>query len=557
MPADEQPPPAFVDFVPLGGLGEIGMNCFALVSEGQILVVDSGATFPDDDLGVDVIHPDFSWLVERAADIVAVFITHGHEDHIGALPQLLSALPLSALPRRLPVYAPVHASALIASRFAERGKKIEELYTIEPGKSYHLGAFCVEPVAVAHSIIDAVALCITTKAGRVVHTADFSLDEEQPAGHLTDVRRLSELGDEGVLLLLSDSTNVDTELREGNEGTVRSALIEAVRGVEHRAVVSLFSSNVHRLAALVEAAKLTGRKLCLLGRSLRKHFEIAARLERISVPSDLLVSPSQAAELPRGEVLILASGSQGESSAALRKLSLDAYPELSLESGDTVLLSSRVIPGNERPVFRMLNDLSRRGVAVVTRQTLPGIHVSGHASRSELREMLVLVRPQAFVPVHGTLHHLNRHRELARELGVQSTAVVENGSPLRVYADGVLAPLARVKAGEVRVAEGGEVLAPVHRRRRGELGRAGVIFVSLTLTGRASETGNPRVSSLGVPGVDGDAAAFSVLVNAARRCLGEGLTDSDLTERVRRSIKTATAEMCGVRPQVEVHLHRT
>ncbi len=551
MVADREAPERAVDFVPLGGLGEIGMNCFALVSGGQVLVVDAGAAFPDDDLGVDVIHPDFSWLSEHASQIVAIFITHGHEDHIGALPQLLSAL----LPRP-PVFAPIHASALIASRLAERGEKAENLFTIEAENTYHVGPFSVQPVAVAHSIIDCFALAITTPAGLVVHTADFSLDQEQPAGHLTDTHRLTELGDEGVLLLLSDSTNIDTEQREGSEGSVYRALIETIQAVEERAVVSLFSSNIHRLSALVSAAKISGRKMCLLGRSLRRHFDIATRLGRLSPPSDLLVSPARASELPRDEVLIVASGSQGESAAALRRLSQNAYPDLQLQSRDTVILSSRIIPGNERAVFQMQNDLMRMGVVVLTRQSHPEIHVSGHASRSELQEMLHLVRPRAFVPVHGTLHHLTRHRHLASQLGVEHTAVVENGSPVRVHADGTLQLLPRVTAGKVRVAVGGEVLTSTHRRRRGELGRTGVVFVSLTLPDGEGDAPPPLVTSWGVPGVDGDAAAFSVLQNAVRRSLAQGLSAEDLEERVRRSVKSATAEMCGVRPQVEVHVHR-
>lgn len=534
-------------FVPLGGLGEIGMNCFALEQGAEILVVDCGIAFPDDDVGVDVIVPDFTWLVENSSRIVGLFITHGHEDHIGAVPHLLERLG-----RPIEIFAPTHACALLATRFDERGLDTSQLRQVQTRQRYPVGSFTVEPVSMAHSIIDATGLCIETRAGIVFHTGDFDFDAEQPAGQPTDTRRLEEIGAMGVRMLLSDSTNVDRESREGSEGDVARALREIVASEEQRVVVAMFSSNVHRLQALSDIAQGSGRRLAVLGRSLERHIEAARAIGRLEIPAGLLLPPGDLSQVPRSELLVIAGGSQGEAASSLRRLSLDEHPRLRLLPGDAVLMSARVIPGNERAVYRMQNDFLRLGVHVRTRVTNHHIHVSGHAARSEQRRMLELLKPASFVPVHGTLHHLLAHERLAREVGVQDCLTVENGRSIMIEEGAPLRLGARVKAGHLRIAFGGRELDSVTRRRRLELARNGVLTVALALDPRGRLVGAPRVSSLGLPGVDDEPRALSLLASDARAALGVG--GGTAAERVRRALRRTALELSGVRPVVEVSI---
>lgn len=540
-----------VRFLPLGGLGEIGMNCFALEQAGRILVVDCGACFPDDDLGVDLLVPDFSWLLEHEAAIDGVFITHGHEDHIGALPHLFRSFR-----RPVPIYAPLHASALIASRFEEQGLDDESLHLVEPGNRYQVGSFFVEPIHVAHSIINATALAISTRAGVILHTADFDLDKEQPAGAPTNSERLIELGDAGVRLLLSDSTNIDSEAREFNEGDVGRELFQLVHEAKHRVVVGLFSSNAHRLKALGEAALATGRRLCLLGRSLNRHVQVASSLGALRFRSDLLVPPEALRDMERERVLVVAGGSQGEPLSALRRLSQGTHPDFEVEKGDVVILSARVIPGNEKAVHTMLGDFTRMGAEVVTRRECPRVHTSGHASRSELAQMMEWVRPDGFIPVHGTLHHLKKHAELAREMCISDIMTVENGASVEIERSRPLALGSSFSHGAVRLAWGGEVMSSRVRRRRGEMARRGVVFISLVVDSQRELRGKVSLTAVGVPGVDDDEGALAVVESAIRSGVHQHreVQMTSLEEGIRRAVRAVIQEMCGARPLVEVHV---
>ncbi|HSC88620.1 MAG TPA: ribonuclease J [Polyangiaceae bacterium] len=542
-----------VRFVPLGGLGEIGMNCFVLEQDDGILVVDVGAGFPDDDVGVDVLHPDFTWLLDRAERISGIFITHGHEDHIGALPYLLRELDQPPV-----IYGPAHACVLMKQRLAEHELDDVEMVEVSPGHTYQVGPFRIEPIAVAHSIIDATALCIETRAGRIIHTGDFDIDHSQPAGHVTDGHRFAELGREGVRLLLSDSTNVDSEVRPGSEEAVAGALERLVRSSERRAVVALFSSNVHRLKVLGELARETNRKLCLFGRSLQRQVEAARQIGRLEYPSDLVVAPEQVASLPPEQVLLLAGGSQGEAASALRRLSLETHQHLKLEPGDRVVLSSRVIPGNEKIVGTMINDLLRLGIDVRTRLTDPDVHTSGHAARQEQRQMLEWVRPQSFVPLHGTLHHLRRHRALAESLGVTDCVVVEDGTPVVIRPDEPLALDPPVPAGMVRIAFGGEELDATTRRRRLDLARSGVAVVAVGLDARRRVVFGPTFSAYGIPTVDEDEGAQKAIAREVLDVVEReaGRRGAPLEESIRRAVRRTLLDWTGVRAVVEVHVER-
>lgn len=526
------------------------MNCLALEQDDGILVIDCGAGFPDDDLGIDVFHPEFSWLLERADRVAGVFLTHGHEDHIGGLPYLLNEL-------NVPVYGPPHALGLVRRRLAEHDFSPEEvdLREVHAGERREVGPFRVEPIRVAHSIVEASALGIDTAIGRVIHTGDFNFDPDPPDGEPTDEARLRELGDAGVSLLLSDSTNIDVAERHGSERSVAASLDQLIADAPARVVVALFASNVQRLISLGETARRLGRKVLLLGRSLETHVNVASQIGRLRWPSDLLVGPDQARSLPRDRLLVLAGGTQAERNSALRRLSLGTHQHLSLEPGDMVILSSRVIPGNERPVITMIDDLLRAGVTVHSRITDPSVHTSGHASRNEQRRMIELVRPRCFMPVHGTLHHMLRHESLGRELGIRSTIVVENGTP--VVCDGnVLVREPEVRSGKVSIAFGGEPLTPATLQSRSELSRFGVAIVCLVLDRKGALAAPPEVTTRGVPAVDRDPPALRALASEIERATssfreGRGLA---LEEFVRRAARRKLEDLSGTRPLVELQI---
>ncbi len=538
--------------VPLGGLGEIGMNCLAVEQDDGIVVVDCGAGFPEDDVGIDVFHPDFSYLLERRERVAGVFLTHGHEDHIGGLPYLLAGLDV-------PVWGPPHTLGLVRRRLAEHDFTQDEvdLRVAHAGQRYDVGPFAVEPIRVAHSIVEASALCLHTKIGRVLHTGDFNFDPAPPDGEPTDEARLAAIGDEGVAVLLSDSTNSDVPDRAGSERSVAEHVEELVAAASGRVVIALFASNIQRLITFGDMAKRLGRKLCLLGRSLETQYNVATQIGRVRWPSDLLVSSEQAKSVPREQLIVLAGGTQAERNSALRRLSLGTHQHITLEAGDTVILSSRVIPGNERPVIHMINDLLRAGILVRSRITDPGVHTSGHAGRSEQQRMIELVRPRCFVPVHGTLHHLLRHQALARSLGVDETLVVENGTP--VLCDGnKLAADRAVPHGRVPIAMGGEPLAENTYRSRIDLARSGVALVSLVLDRQGLLAAAPQVSTRGVPAVDEQPSALrSVAMEVARAAdnyrEGRSLGFEDFVRRVaRRKLE----DLSGTRPLIELSVVR-
>lgn len=527
------------------------MNCMVIEDGGKSVIVDCGAAFPDDDLGVDIIHPDFEYLLQHRERVCGVFLTHGHEDHIGALPYLLSEL-------ELPVWGPPHALGMARKRLLERGFGPGELdfRRAVPGQSYAVGPFEIEPVRVAHSIVEASALSIRTSAGIIFHSGDFNFDPDPPDGEPTDEARIRELGDEGVGLLLSDSTNIDVPERAGSERSVGAVLEGLVQAAPARVVVALFASNIQRLILLGEIARRTGRKLCLFGRSLEAQVNVAKEIGRLSWLSDLLVSGDEARDMKRERVLILAGGTQAERLSAMRRLADGVHPLLTLEAGDTAILSSRVIPGNDRPVIAMVNSLHRRGVTVHTRITVPGVHTSGHAGRSEQTRMLELTRPRCFMPVHGTLHHLLRHAELGRSLGVGQALVVENGSVVAFDGDRATR-IDEVRHGRVPIAVGGEALSVDNLQRRQELARSGIAHLALAWDG-ARLVAPPSITTRGVPLVDGDASAVRSLGLEAARAVeqfrdGRGL---ELSEFVRRAVRRKLEDLSGTRPIVEVTLLR-
>jgi ribonuclease J len=526
------------------------MNCLAVEDEQGILVVDCGIRFPHDDLGVDVIRPDFTWLLERKDRIRGVFITHGHEDHIGALPYLLEHV-------RCPVWGPPHAIGLVRRRLAEHGfgEDDADLRISEPRQTYSIGGCTVEPIRVTHSIVEATALAIRTAAGAIVHTGDFKFDDDPPDGEPTDEARLAEIANEGVSLLLSDSTNVDVEKPSGSERSVGDALERLIRDAPYRVFVALFSSNIQRLMLLGDIAERTGRKICVLGRSLKTQIEVSTQIGRLKWPPGVRVGPEDARTMPRSALLVLAGGTQGESASAMARLAGGTHPDLALEPEDSVVFSSRTIPGNERPVFDMVANAMRRQARIHTRATDPDVHTSGHATRAEQAKMLDLIRPRCFLPVHGTLHHLRRHAELATAHGVGEVKVVENGTS--VLFDGrSLEVEGPVPAGRVAVGYGGIELGPTVLHERAELARSGIAMVALVVGDGRQLVRPPSVSTQGVAGVDATVLRALTLevarvVETARK---RRSANDELAEEVRRAVRRRLLEIGGTRPVVEVHV---
>lgn len=525
------------------------MNCMAIEQHGEALLVDCGVTFDDRGLGVDVVHPDFSPLDRIGAHVAGVVITHGHEDHIGALPYLLKRFDV-------PVYGPPYALGLVRERLGEHEVLAHaRLIETAPGKTFSVGSFDVEPIRVTHSIADATALAIRTHVGTVIHTGDFKFDESPPDGEDIDVERFRALGDEGVTLLLSDSTNVDVEGATGSESDVGHVLERLVVEAPGAVVVTMFASNIHRLRLLGEIARLARRKIVLLGRGVGTHARVARSVGYLPWPDDLVLRDDLARERPRREILAIATGSQGEANAALARIARGEHPTFDIAAGDRVIVSARTIPGNEPEVQAILGQLIRRGVDVVSRATERGIHVSGHAHRPDQRRMLELVRPRCFVPVHGTIHHLSRHATLARELGVPSIAVLENGRVAEVTEDRVMLGES-IGAGRVHVWAGREVTSSI-LRERAALAQEGAAFCFVQI----APTGDTTVflHTRGVADDDRAAADHAEAEAAVRRALADAprhATDSELAEIARLAVRRTFKHLRGNKPVTTARVHR-
>ncbi len=417
--------------IPLGGLNEIGMNMMVYQYDHEIIIVDCGLMFPSPDmLGIDYVIPDIAWLRERREQILAICLTHGHEDHIGALPFVLQELDV-------PVYGTALTLGLVGSKLEEyklKGKV--ELVVVKPRDTVALGSFQVEFLRVAHSVVDGCALAITTPEGVVIHTGDFKIDNTPVDGQLTDLASLARYGEAGVLALLSDSTNVEREGYTLSEKTVGDAFAEIFPNCPGRIIVAAFSSSIHRVQQVADAAVACGRKILLNGRSMVKNVQIARDLGYLTIPDSALLGLKEFPYLPPEQVCIISTGSQGEPMSALTRIAMDDHKQIKLEKGDTVILSSRVIPGNERTISELVNHLYRRG-AQVFHERVSEVHVSGHASQEELKLMINTVKPRFFIPIHGEYRHLHKHVELAMKVGIpeERCILAVNGDAVYFYGD--------------------------------------------------------------------------------------------------------------------------
>ncbi|RMF83944.1 MAG: ribonuclease J [Nitrospirae bacterium] len=420
--------------IPLGGCGEVGMNMTVYRHREEMVLVDVGLMFPDEEmLGVDVVLADISFLREQGRELQAIFLTHGHEDHIGALVYLLRDLP------KVPIYGTAMTLGLVKAKLRELGLlQAAELRQVEPRDRVVAGRFEVEYLQVTHSILGGCSLAITCPAGTVIHTGDFKIDPHPVDGRLFDTERFRAYGDQGVLALCSDSTNAENPGRTLSEREVGKALDEAFGEAGGLIVVATFASHIQRVQQIVEVADAHHRKVVVMGRSMERNVEIALELGLLHIPQGMRVMPARMGEYHRERLVVITTGSQGEPLSALSRLAVGDHRYLSIEPGDTVILSSKAIPGNERSVSRVINHLLRRGARVVHGK-VSEIHVSGHAAQEELAEMYRLVRPRYFIPVHGELRHLVAHRDLILSLGhpAKDIAVVEDGAVVELSPRGL------------------------------------------------------------------------------------------------------------------------
>jgi len=524
------------------------MNCLALEVEGRLLVIDCGLTFPDHEPGVEVIHPDFDYLLDRTEDIEAVVLTHGHEDHIGALPFLLRDL-------QVPLLGPPYALALAELRLEEHGLDWPETTELQPGRRVELGPFTVTPYRVNHSLPDCLGLIIHSAAGTVVHSGDYKFDARPVDGQHFDEQRLREAGDAGVDLLLSDSTNIESPGHSGQEAPVAEAVARHLEGARGRAVVCLFASNVHRLDGVLGAAASAGRRVLPLGRSLLTHLRISTELGMLQNAPSSYVTEAEAKSVPRDQLLVLATGSQGEPGAALNRLASGRHRALKLEPGDSVLMSARIIPGRERSVTTMTETLERQGIRVTTRRDDPALHVSGHAHREEQTRLIELVRPRAFMPVHGTVGLLRRHAELARELGVPRVVTARNGQVVELDATGLRrSDEPPVVSGRIHVQRGVELSAELLRDRT-RMANAGLVLLVLRLDGNGRLLSKPHVSCRGV--VDELTLADLDIVRDAERAveralrnLGKAPESETVQLAAERAVRRVFRDALGWRPLI-------
>jgi ribonuclease J len=538
-------------YLPLGGLGEVGINMWALEWEKKILVVDAGLMFPQEDmLGIDLVLPDISYLIERKKDVLGIFLSHGHEDHIGGLPYTLKKL-------NVPVYGTRLTLGLVKPKLKEhRILRESDLREVRVGDKVQLGPFKVETVAVCHSIPDAVGLAIETPVGRVIYTSDFKLDEDPPDGHPTDMARFRRLGDEGVVLLLSDSTNAERGGRSGSERDLHAPFERIFGEAPGRIVVANFASNIHRVQHLVRMAVQFERRVAVVGRSLETNFKTARELGFLKVPEGLTIRLEEAEGIPPSKLLLLTAGSQGEPMSALARFAAQRHPFVNVLAGDWVVISARPIPGNERMVHQTVNNLYRHGARVFYSE-VGNVHVTGHAQRDELREMLDAVRPRNFIPVHGEYRQLTQHAEIAREAGVAEDriVVVEDGEAVELDSKSI-------KKGE-KVASGlvyvdglgvGDVEKVVLRDRR-HLAEDGILVVTLILDrDTGSVRAGPDLISRGViePELSAKlmADARAAAVDTVARFAGTHVDVNVLQEAIHDAVQKTVYKRTRRRPMV-------
>src|SRR3984893_3899857 len=546
-------PTGKLHIVPLGGLGEFGMNCMAVRYGDDILVIDAGLMFPEAELlGVDIVVPDISYLTENRHRVRGIVLTHGHEDHIGALPWVPSDL-------NVPVWGTEFTLAYVEDKLDEHGLfDNADLREIRPGERVKVGPFTIHPIQVTHSLVDCVSLAIHTPLGVVIHTGDFKVDPTPTDNRLFDLHAFAEYGKEGVLALLQDSTNVERRGYTPSERAVRRKFDEVFARTERRLFISCFSSSIHRIKLAVELAWEHGRKVAFIGRSMTSSSEIAEDLGYIDIPEGLLIHPGEMKNYPPEKVCVMISGTQGEPMSALSRAAVDNHKHAKIEKGDTVVLSSRIIPGNEKAIYRMIDHLFRRQAHVIYEDgSSPPIHVSGHGSQEELKLIINLVKPKYFIPIHGEYRQLKLHAEMAGAMhsSVGNVMLIESGDILEL--DELCARKAgRVNVGRVCIDSGSrtDVVEDLIIKDRRHLSEDGIVLPIIAinkLSGRVEST--PEIVTRGFnPGDDG-------LLDGAKRIVEDTLAHSSeeekadygvIKEKIRADLKRYISKQTQKRPLI-------
>jgi ribonuclease J len=546
--------------LPLGGLGEIGKNMTVVEQDGRIVIVDTGLMFPTAEmLGIDLVLPDFDYLRGRADDVEAIVITHGHEDHIGALPYVIREIFPEETP---PVYAAPVTAEMARSKLEEHklldAVEVIERETLEP---WDAGPFTLELIHVSHSIPDACAVVVGTQLGSILLTGDYKFDQTPVDGQPTDMARLAELGQENMLLLCGDSTNADRPGIAPSESSIGPHLEEAFGQCDGRILVTSFASNIHRVQQVIDAASAHGRKIALVGRSMRRNFAIGRKLGHIYAQDGQLIKIKEVDDFPDDEIVIICTGSQGEPLSALRRMANNDHPQISLHSGDTVMFSASPVPGNERAVNETIDRLFHIGATVITAKDAP-IHASGHGYREELKMMINLTKPRYVMPIHGDYQRIQLHSRLAEEVGIDPSDIfkLENGLPLEIDENGARIG-ERVKSGMIFV-DGLEVgdVEDVALRDRRMLSNDGVFIVVATVSESSGESvSDPEVIFRGVPFMD-DAdelieqlrgAVDSSIRDLAKKVQNnEGVDEAGLREKLHNDVARFVYERTKRRPMV-------
>jgi ribonuclease J len=541
-----------LSLIPLGGLGEIGKNMMAVRFGESILIIDCGLMFPEEEmLGIDIVIPDITYLMDNRDSVLGIVLTHGHEDHIGALPYVLRHL-------NVPVYGTKLTLGLLQGKLKEQNALGEaSLHTVKPRDSVQIGPFKVEFIRVSHSIPDAIAVAVHTPMGIVFHTGDFKFDLTPVDGQVTDFHRLSQLGEKGVLVLLSDSTNAERPGYTMSERVVGNTFDENFRQATERIIITTFASNVHRLQQAIQAAYKHGRKVAVVGRSMVNVITVATELGYMDIPEGLLIDLDEANKLPRNRIVILTTGSQGEPMSALTRMALSDHRQVDIMPGDTIIISATPIPGNEKLVARIIDQLFKQGARVIY-ELGSEIHVSGHPNQEELKLMLNLVRPKFFVPVHGEYRMLIKHAELAKDVGIlpENIFVAENGHVLE-FSRRSGRMTGRVTAGRVLV-DGlgvGDVGNIVLKDRK-QLSQDGILIVVLTIDHATGEVvAGPDIVSRGFVYVRESEQlleeAKTRVKSALDKCSGKGISEwSSIKAQVRDALGKFLYEKTRRRPMV-------
>jgi len=539
-----------LQIIPLGGLGEFGMNCLAVRWEDDIIVIDAGLMFPETELlGVDIVVPDISYLIENKQHVRAILLTHGHEDHIGGLPWILSEL-------KVPVYATEFTLAYVEGKLEEHGMLDEtELIEIAPKEKFTIGPFTIEPIRVTHSLVDCVALAVDTPAGVIIHTGDFKIDLTPLDDKAFDMHTFAEYGKRGVLALLQDSTNVERSGYTPSERAVIPRLDEVFARTKKKLFFSCFSSSIYRIRIALDLARAHGRKVAVIGRSMMDSTEVAQDLGYIDIPPGLVINPGQLRDYAPDQLMILISGTQGEPMSALSRAAVDNHKHARIDAGDTVVLSSRIIPGNEKNIHRVIDHLNRREADVICDDGASGlIHVSGHGSQDELRLLINLVRPKYFIPMHGDYRFLRRHTQIAMETGaVEHAMVIEDGDVLELDKDNAR-KRDKVTAGRILIDSGSsiDVVEDLVIRDRRILSEDGVVLAVLAINRRTGKVERPpEVIMRGFGGADITDQARETVLKTLDGLSSEQKSDYGMVnEKVRVELKRSIQKATGRRPMI-------